>query len=333
MSTNRSRRIDRDAAEQLLTGAADGTQGGRGALADLLAAAAGPATAAELAGEEAALAAFREAAQLSPGSATPTVRPTSSTQPATRQPRRPWMTSCAPVRFLSAKVAVVALAATAVGGVAMAAGGGYLPTVLGGSPDDTVSDSAAATASARPSGRAVDRPDGSTRPPAADQVPGDRASAQLLAGLCLAWAEPGQATADSRFEPLTRAAGGPNRVRDFCADLLASPSPTVGPAPGSAGTPPAGSSPGASSRPAGSTGPSPSATSDHDGGSGTPVDPGGTDHGGHGHGGGPGNHPDPGGPDQGGQGTSRPTVGGGLPGLIPPTPQLPSLFGTVGGSW
>ena len=61
MSTNRSRQIDRDMAEQLLGGAPGGRTGGHDALAGLLAAAAAPAADGELPGEQAALAAFRVA--------------------------------------------------------------------------------------------------------------------------------------------------------------------------------------------------------------------------------------------------------------------------------
>lgn len=144
MSTNRSRRIDRDAAEHLLAGAVDGTQDGPGALSGLLAAAAAPATPRELAGEEAAVTAFREAARLAvtrQSSTAPSLsrslRPT-STAPASTKPRSRPMASCAPqgirvpTRFLRAKAAAAAFAVTAIGGVAVAAGTGHLPGVLGG---------------------------------------------------------------------------------------------------------------------------------------------------------------------------------------------------------
>ncbi|MDH6137501.1 hypothetical protein P3T37_006934 [Kitasatospora sp. MAA4] len=121
MSTNRPRRIDRDAAERLLARAADGTQGGQGALADLLAAVAAPGAARELVGEEAAVTAFRLAVHL--------------TVPAPRSRRRT-MTSCTPSRSLAAKVAAATLAATALGGVAVAASTGNLPVVLGGTGRD-----------------------------------------------------------------------------------------------------------------------------------------------------------------------------------------------------
>ncbi|MFF7637587.1 hypothetical protein ACFZB9_31255 [Kitasatospora sp. NPDC008050] len=285
MSTNRSRRIDRDAAEHLLAGAADVSPGGPGALSGLLAAAAAPATADELAGEEAAVAAFREAARLTSYS--------SAAQPATKPSRSRPMAACVPqgfrvpARFLGAKAVVAALAVTAIGGVAVAAGTGHLPAVLGGSGHSATSDNVAATGSAsatppgsrggdeqsmRPGpgpssgGPAAKRPlpggsaaapagasagasagsdgqgDGaaSSRPgvspppgKAVPATPGESGLSALLLPLCRLWPgddQPG--TSDSRFEPLTRAAGGSNRVRAYCAAL---PDGGQGPGPGRPG--------------------------------------------------------------------------------------------------
>ena len=61
MSFNPSCRIDRETAEQLLSGASGHTTGGHDALAGLLAAAAAPAAGGALPGEQAALTAFRVA--------------------------------------------------------------------------------------------------------------------------------------------------------------------------------------------------------------------------------------------------------------------------------
>ncbi|MFE9425502.1 hypothetical protein ACFYNO_21330 [Kitasatospora sp. NPDC006697] len=245
MSTNRSRRIDRDTAEQLLGGDAVGAPGGTGALSRLLDAAAAPAAEHELAGEEAAVAAFREAARLGPS------RPT---LPAQRS--RP-MAACAPRRVpgrrLGARAAVAAIAVTALGGVAVAAGGG-MPALLGGdepaalpAQSTAVSASVAVSSGARHSGlpTAGQAPQGSgagkapgasgwpssARPGSSADTPADPSdqavspaplsadSAAAMALLCGLWPKDGPATLDPRFEPLTRAAGGSDRVRALCASL------------------------------------------------------------------------------------------------------------------
>ncbi|WP_327065835.1 hypothetical protein [Kitasatospora sp. NBC_01302] len=301
MSTNRSRRIDRDAAEHLLGGAADASPDGPGALFGLLAAAAAPATADELAGEEAAVAAFREAARLTshPSASQLSTSRSSASLPSTSR-RRP-MAACVPqgfrvpTRFLGAKAVVAAFAVTAIGGVAVAAGTGHLPAALGGSGHSAPVDSVAATGSASPapagrrggqeqsarpgsgpgsagstsvgptsSGPVAERPlpggsagtpgaasagpsggasaspgapggasagqgdgaastrPGSSAPPgrAVPGAPGGSGLSALLQPLCRLWPGDGQpGTGDSRFEPLTRAAGGSNRVRAYCAAL------------------------------------------------------------------------------------------------------------------
>ncbi|MER5862160.1 hypothetical protein [Kitasatospora sp. NPDC002040] len=160
MSTNRSRRIDRAAAEHLLAGApADPSAGqdrlaGRtvptdhAALAGLIASAAAPAVdGGELPGEQAALTAFR------------TVRD----QPAAAPRRRTAMaaTATARARAFSAKALLAACAATALGGVAFAAstgGLGHLPGGLGGGPVAHAPESALAKASAPWSGTPSGQP-------------------------------------------------------------------------------------------------------------------------------------------------------------------------------
>ncbi|MGF1430898.1 hypothetical protein [Kitasatospora sp. LaBMicrA B282] len=287
MSTNRSRRIDRDAAEHLLAGATDGTQGGLDALSGLLAAAAAPATEHELAGEEAAVTAFRSAARLGSISTSPT----GTTPPVPSSSRSRPMASCAPqrfrvpTRFLSARAAVAALAVTAIGGVAVAAGTGHLPTVLGGPGHAVPTDNAAGTGlvSATPSAGWTG-PGGSGQPkaskssgpgplrpapggsastggpdtpatpggptgdtpstvgpdgkqlPTGQPLPSGTALATQLLPLCQQWPSNGQpGSANSRFEPLTRAAGGSDRVRDFCAALSRQDDPGNGNGPGGQG--------------------------------------------------------------------------------------------------
>ena len=114
MSMNRSRRLDRRTAEEIL----DGAPGGRDhALNAVLAAAAGAASEAELRGEHAAVAAFR-AARLAPAP----------------RARRRSMIKTMLAKLLTTKLAVAAAAAAAVtaGGVAAVAATGNLP----GSPDE-----------------------------------------------------------------------------------------------------------------------------------------------------------------------------------------------------
>ncbi|MEU1286423.1 hypothetical protein [Kitasatospora sp. NPDC005856] len=252
MSTNRSRRIDRDAAEQLLGGAVGGPSagqdasltgpdGGPGHLARVLAAAAAPATAGELAGEEAALAAFREA-RLTPD---PIVTPV----------RRRSMATAALARAFSTKATAVVLGTTALCGVAVAAGTGNLPAALGGgpsAPENRLTDQggvtgpasgsavagssagvapfgAAASGSARPSGSAsagpqVVVPSGPATPgtPSAE-ARGRSAVPPALLGLCTAFADrtakgerPSRLAGDPLYGPLVAAAGGADHVTDYC---------------------------------------------------------------------------------------------------------------------
>ncbi|MFD8756371.1 hypothetical protein ACFV0O_36140 [Kitasatospora sp. NPDC059577] len=252
MSTNRSRRIDRDAAEQLLGGAVaapsagqdaslTGPDGGPGQLARVLAAAAAPATAGELAGEEAALAAFREA------SLTP--------EPVVTPVRRRSMATAALARAFSTKAAAAVLGATALCGVAVAAGTGNLPSGLGGGPTEpehtvaaqggVLGTSPGASAGRSPAAGAPFAPaSGSARPSAGPQTaapsgtatPGDPSAGgrgdrpavpPALLGLCRGFADrvakgerPGRLAADPLYGPLVTAAGGADKVADFCGEAL-----------------------------------------------------------------------------------------------------------------
>ncbi|MDH6704875.1 hypothetical protein P3T27_001578 [Kitasatospora sp. MAA19] len=264
MSTNRSRRIDRDAAEHLLGGAVGGPPAGQdasltgpddgpGQLARVLAAAAAPATARELAGEEAALAAFREARLTSDPLVTAPVR-------------RRSMATAALARAFSTKATAAVLGATALCGVAVAAGTGNLPSPLGGgssTPEHTLAaaggssgsapgtpsaDSSAGSSSASPgtsSGAPSARPSGgssgggpqvvgpSTAPttpgsPSADADAdghGTRSVPPALIALCRAFADrtgKGERLlgTEPQFGPLVSAAGGAEKMADFCAEAL-----------------------------------------------------------------------------------------------------------------
>ncbi|MFJ7912150.1 hypothetical protein [Kitasatospora sp. NPDC096204] len=253
MSTNRSRRIDRDAAEQLLGGAVGGPSagqdasltgpdGGPGQLARVLAAAAAPATAEELAGEEAALAAFRKAS-LAPD---PTVTPV----------RRRSMATAALARAFSTKATAVVLGTTALCGVAVAAGTGNLPSPLGGGPSvperrlagedaaggpvpgsSAVGPSAGVapfgavtSGSARPSGGSSGGPQAVV--PSDPRTPGNpsaegrglrTAVPPALLGLCTGFTDrtakgerPSKLVGDPLYGPLVTAAGGADHVADYC---------------------------------------------------------------------------------------------------------------------
>lgn len=212
MSTNRSRRIDRDTAEQLLGGARTGAVPGDDALAGLLAAASAPVGDGELPGEQAAMAAFRSARLAQISTTTSTIAATAGSAGAATPRKRNMLT---PAMLLSAKVAA-AVAATALGGVAVAAGTGHLPAALGGKP---ASSAPAASASAPASGPG-------------EPLPGVLASPEAvpaaLAELCRAYAadsapgarEPAEVLADRRFAPLVAAAGRPADVPGYCAPVL-----------------------------------------------------------------------------------------------------------------
>ncbi|GDY28470.1 hypothetical protein [Gandjariella thermophila] len=168
-------------------------------LADLLAAAAAPARDGELAGEQAALAAFRNARS-----------------PA-HQPRRRSMIETMRGRLLTAKAAAIAaVAATTVGGVALAASGS-LSAEHSAPPTGHPAPESAADAPPTTTGSADARTNG----------PSDRPSPNpSLVGLCHAYtagagSDHGKALQSPAFRVLIDTAGGPDRVPGYCAGLLA----------------------------------------------------------------------------------------------------------------
>ncbi|MFE1317691.1 hypothetical protein [Kitasatospora phosalacinea] len=239
MSTNRSRRIDRAAAEHLLGGVtvdpeagqdpSTGQQSapGRPELAALLAAAATSEAAGDgpLPGEEGALAAFRQARR----------------QPTPQQHRRRKMADSALARALSAKAVAVALGVTAVGGVAVAASTGRLPEVLGGpAPAPSATSAAPAPSTGEPQSPSASPGAGRTGRPTAGASrsgvparPSGRPSAgpadlPELERLCEGFADrvadgsrPKDAAADPALAELLRAAGAPEKVTAYCALLSA----------------------------------------------------------------------------------------------------------------
>ncbi|MFI5533598.1 hypothetical protein ACIA8O_34190 [Kitasatospora sp. NPDC051853] len=237
MSTNRSRRIDRDTAEQLLAGAsgarATGPERlarrtappGHAELAGLLASAAAPeACGGEQPGEQAALAAFR-AVHSDPSAAA----------------RRTTVSTTVRVRAFSAKALLAACAATALGGVAVAAGTGALPHIPGlpGGAGDQVAHAPATATDPGSAARAGGSPSRheqqgfgashtATAPPSPSAAASSPSSAASAAGqsaeLCRQLAE-GLAAggkrvlllAEPRFAPLLTAAGGAEAVTEYCA--------------------------------------------------------------------------------------------------------------------
>ena len=193
MRTSTSDRLTPATTEQLL----DGGPGPAG-LHQLLAAAAGPGTASELAGETAAVAAFVDAPRASPLPSAP--------------PRRPSMLSTALSKILAAKaLAAVVLLAGATGGVALAATVSDAPS----SPsDDQTTVTSTPTATPAPSDDPESEGEGSPDPTAS---PSPQPS---LAGLCKAWAAgAGKAADNPAFGALVEAAGSTEEVSDYCADL------------------------------------------------------------------------------------------------------------------
>jgi len=177
-----------DLLERLLDGRLDPADApsSYGELTRLLAAATAPATPEELTGEQAALAEFRA---LMPA------------RPPTLVPRRAAM----PSKLLTAKAALAALVAVlSIGGVAAAATG-----LLPGQVRPVAEQAPPTTAAARGLGKAA----------VADL---DNATQ----GLCRAWqagkgSDNGSRADASAFQALTAAAGGPEKVAGYCADVTA----------------------------------------------------------------------------------------------------------------
>ena len=197
MSNHHPRRIGRRTAERLLRGAPGDEQvTGHDRLNDLLAAAAAPARDRELAGEQAAMAAFRDARL--------------ATAP---QRRRPWMLKTALANLLSVKIA--AAAAAAAGGIALAATTGTLPGQQSEKPAPAGTSVVATTSTTT-----------TEKSKTPDKKPENSASpSPSLKGLCQAYtagagAEHGKAHENPAFSALITAAGGADRVPAFCADLL-----------------------------------------------------------------------------------------------------------------
>jgi hypothetical protein len=191
---------DQDTLERLLAGRLDPADAlpGYAGLARLLAAATGPATPKELAGEQLVLAQFAAVVR---------------SHPPTLVPRRAIVLT----KLASVKAAAAVLAALlSIGGVAAAATG-----LLPGQAEQAA-DQAAATTGAGAAGHNVG---------AAAVVGLDGAAKQ---GLCRAW-QAGQGTDHGRraespaFRALAVAAGGADSVADYCQDAAAGGATATGP--------------------------------------------------------------------------------------------------------
>ena len=204
MTDQRPHRINRFDAECLLDGG-PGT-GVPALLVAQLRAAAGPAQAHELAGERAALAAFRAAA-LDPIPRHPIPRHPTPRHPIAR--RRPSAFRITLAKLLTVKAAAMAAAVTAgAGSIALAAGAGVLPIELPIFP--------AAPAATHPPASPAEQssPEGNGGDPAGIPSPS-------ITALCEAYAaevsnDPGHALEGPAFQVLATAAGGADKVDSFC---------------------------------------------------------------------------------------------------------------------
>ncbi|MFB9238043.1 hypothetical protein ACFFWC_21215 [Plantactinospora siamensis] len=223
MRIRRTGRRDAEAMERMLD--TPGREAGAEPVARLLAAAAAPPRPGELAGEERALAAFRQAAR-APG------------RPA---PARSWRR-----RLTAGAAAWAAIGATTVtAGVALAAGT-HVFTKDG--PVDRPSTTPApapgqdGTSAATAPGGVIGSPGASISGPAGTVGPGS--AAPEIVGLCKAYLHKDpvrreKALRSPSYQRLVTAAGGAAGVEAYCAGVVASPAggpPTV--PPGQASTPP-----------------------------------------------------------------------------------------------
>lgn len=197
--SNHRRRLDRATAERLLSGDPAAAPSGQESLAHLLAAAAAPGRHRELAGEQAAMVAFRTAHRVPP------------TQQRSRS-----MIRLALGKILTAKAAAV-VAATTIGGVAVAAGTGSLPTQhRSEAPSQSQS---AETSEAGPETSKSATAKARTHTAAGTPSPS-------MVGLCQAYAagekaSHGKALDNPAFTALVTASGGKAKVSSWCTTLLA----------------------------------------------------------------------------------------------------------------
>ena len=199
MNAHEPRPLSAETAERLLDGHPVATRHAQ-RLAHRLAAASTAGFPGELAGEDAATAAFRAAV---------------GTDPAPSTGRRSMTKSAVVAKLLTLKAAAVALAAVSAGGVALAASTNVLPNPF--APDNP--------------GHSTPAPGHSNRP--------DATPSPSLVGLCTAYlagagADHGKALESPAFSALITAAGGQDKVDAYCASrgVTAPGSTHTTPAPG-----------------------------------------------------------------------------------------------------
>jgi hypothetical protein len=186
MNTHERRPFDPEAAEQLLTGHPRAERVSR-LLAERLSAASTAALPGELAGEHAAVTAFRVAADV---------------DLALRPGRGSMIKTALMAKLLTVKAAAIAIAAVSAGGVALAASTGVLPNPMNPAPEN---------------------PGISVPAPGQTKSDGSEASPSLI-GLCTAYVV-GNATAEETaltnpaFSALVDAAGGVENIESYCAGL------------------------------------------------------------------------------------------------------------------
>ena len=186
MNAHGRRPLDAETAEQLLSGRPAAQRESR-RLAERLSAASAAGFPGELAGEHAAVSAFRTAADVD-----------LSPQPG----RRSMIKSALVAKLLTLKAAAVAVAAVSAGGVALAASTGVLPNPLNQAPEN---------------------PGHSVTSPADSNGPNGTPSPSLV-GLCTAFLagageDHGKALENPAFTALVTAAGDAESVESYCAEL------------------------------------------------------------------------------------------------------------------
>lgn len=228
MSSLRPGSSEREWADKLLTGDSSGIDRRHRALAELLAAAAAPARPHELAGEQAALTAFRVASANPP------------------PPARKSAVKEAVMRAATFKIGLAALATTAAGATALAASTGTLPNPL-------TDHRPTVTSSRSPTSPSIDLPilPGDQRSADASSVPSltpsppdpgsmsaepsvqqsNSTSSTSLVKLCQTYmagnkSQRGRALDSPKYAPLVEAARGKANVDAFCTQLLTSAAPT-----------------------------------------------------------------------------------------------------------
>lgn len=206
------RRIGSITAEHLLRRARAGRHGSD-PLTQLLAVAASPARPDELAGEEAAVMAFRTANLARPP-----------------QSRRRSMLSTTLAKLATAKAAVAVIAVSG-GGIALAAGSGHLPGASGSNHHPTARPEISAPASHHPTRSGTPGTSGASAHAAGSNAAASHNStpngspSPNLRGLCTAFTagvgdNPGKALDNPAFTVLINTAGSKDQVASYCSTLL-----------------------------------------------------------------------------------------------------------------